>query len=441
MKYLPDFGGGAATEMLQGRTSRTVGLSLSSLILVRWIAMTGQMTALLVVEYALGFDVRMPECLIAVGALAGSNLALMATRRRRLTAMRATFLMAFDILQLASLIGLTGGLQNPFALLILAPVTVAATILSRQAAAGLTVLAIAAATFVSFYHLPLPWDGGELPALYRLGIWTALTMSIAFIAAYVWTASEDTRRLGAALSESAAALAREREVSALGTLAAAAAHELGSPLATIAVVANDLMKSVPKDDPIHEDIELLKQQSDRCRDILVGLSRQPGSASDDPFETLPLSDLVDLATDKHVPDAIDLEIEIAEDCDGPEPMVRRTAEFLHGLGNFASNAGQFAKTKVTIRLHWDAREVVVSVRDDGPGFTPAMIQVLGEPYMSTRSGKDGHMGLGVFIASTLLERIGAETGFRNRGGAEILIRWPREQIDENFQHSADEDDR
>ena len=217
-------------------------------------------------------------------------------------------------------------------------------------------------------------------------------------------------------------------MSALGALAAAAAHELGSPLATIAVVSKELQSAVPADSPIREDIELLKSQSDRCRNILTGLSRRPGNDGD-PFETLPLSTLVELATDAHVPDEIDMEIVIDESCEGPEPRVRRTPEFLNGLGNFASNAGQFARQRITIRLYWTACDVRVAVHDDGPGFSSSVLQVLGEPYMSTRAGRDGHMGLGVFIATTLLERIGGETTFRSRKGAEILVCWPRDVLE------------
>ncbi|MDF1750562.1 MAG: ActS/PrrB/RegB family redox-sensitive histidine kinase, partial [Alphaproteobacteria bacterium] len=391
-----------------------------------------QLVTVIIVSIAFEFPFALVPCLLATAALAISNLVLMGSRPRRLTQTRAFMVLGFDLLQMASLIGFTGGLQNPFALLLLAPVTVSATILSRWATLALTALAVGVATILSFVHLPLPWEtplGVALPFVYRLGIWTAITMSLVFIATYVWTASEESRRLTDALSESDDALARERELSALGTLAAAAAHELGSPLATIAVVSQELMRTVERDSPLFEDIALLKSQSDRCRDILIGLSRQPGAASGDPFEVLPLLNLVEIASDEHVPEAITLDIQIDDSCDGPEPLVLRTPEFLHGLGNFVSNAGQFARSTVMVRLYWNKNDVWISVHDDGPGFSSAVLPTLGEPYLSTRAGKNGHMGLGVFIATTLLERIGAETVFRNRKGAEILIRWPRRVLE------------
>ncbi len=162
---------------------------------------------------------------------------------------------------------------------------------------------------------------------------------------------------------------------------------------------------------------------------MVGLSSRPGAATGDPFEILPLSNLVEIASDEHVPDRITLDVQIDESCDGAEPLVPRTPEFLHGLGNFISNAGQFARSAVTVRLYWTKNDVWISIHDDGPGFSNAVLQTLGEPYLSTRAGQNGHMGLGVFIATTLLERIGAETVFRNRKGAEILIRWPRRVLE------------
>lgn len=413
-------------------TDAFIGLSLSTLVMLRWIAVVGQAATLLSGRLVFDLDVEIVPCMLAVGALAFSNLALQATRRRRLTEGRAVAVLAFDIVQFAFLIALTGGLQNPFALLFLAPVTVSATILSRRATISLTVLAVLAATGVAYLHLPLPWNepwGLETPALYQLGIWTAVAMSLVFIATYVWTASEDARRLTDAMSETAAALAREREMSSLGALAAAAAHELGSPLATIAVVAKELESTVTRDSPLREDIELLKSQSDRCREILVGLSRQPDSRAGHPFEREPLSNLVEEAADEHVPDEIDLDIALDEGRDGPEPLVARSPELLHGIGNFASNAGQYARVAVTIRLTWTTTDVWVTIKDDGPGFSSVILPHLGEPYMSTRSGRDGHMGLGVFIATTLLGRIGAECRFGNDDGAEIQIRWPRQVLE------------
>jgi len=415
------------------RGRRPIGLNMATLVLLRWIAVAGQTATLVLVSTVFDFELPILPCALMAGALAVSNIALMLTKWRRLSEGRVALIMAFDLIQLTLLVALTGGLENPFALLLLAPVTVSATILGGRWTVIMTLIALAVVTMVAMYHLPLPWGAAapppDLPQTYRLGLWTALAMSIVFIATYIWTASEGTRRMSAALTASAEALAREREMSSLGTLAAAAAHELGSPLSTIALVSKDLMSSVDRDSPLYEDIELLKSQSDRCREILVGLSSRPSSRAGDPFEVMPLSSLVEISALDHIPDGIEFDIAVDDSAEGPEPLAARSPEFLNGIGNFISNAGQFAKTEVEARLLWNAEAIWVLVRDDGPGFPLTVLQNLGEPYMSTRAGKDGHMGLGVFIATTLLETIGGRVEFRNRRGAEVLVYWPRDVLE------------
>jgi two-component system sensor histidine kinase RegB len=426
-----------------GARPRRVAIHPRTLLLIRWIAVIGQLAAVLTVHDALGFRVALVECFTAIGALALSNVVFWITAPPgpgRLTERRAAGIMAFDLLQLAALIGVTGGLANPFSILILGPVTVAATILSRRWATGMIALAFLLATLLAFWHYPLPWRGGPdgaetlvLPFAYLLGLWTAITVALVFIGSYVWSVSDDSRRLSAALAESEAALAKEREMSALGALAAAAAHELGSPLATIAVATKEMKGELHPDDPLREDVELLYEQSQRCRAILAGLERYPAGAAgarhgDDPYEKLTLAGLVEAAAENHVPAGIALSIVEREEAVGPMPEALRRPEVLHGLGNLIANAGQFARRRVTIALGWDARDVEIRISDDGPGFAPQILQALGDPYVSSRSGRDGHLGLGVFIATTLLESIGGRLTFRNRRGAEVTVRLPREAL-------------
>lgn len=434
------FGRGAPDRPPRRRVPRRVAIHPRTLLLIRWIAVVGQIVAVLTVHDALGFPVALIECFATIGVLALANIWLWITAPAgpgRISEARAARIMAFDLVQLGALLGFTGGLANPFSVLILGPVTVAATILSRRSAAVMILLALAIATVLALWHYPLPWaeTGLALPRAYLLGLWTALAVALVFIGIYVWSVTDDTRRLTAALAESEAALAKEREMSAVGALAAAAAHELGSPLATIAVITKELKGEVHPDDPLREDIELLHEQSQRCRDILVGLERRPSapaggaatseSGAGDPYERLGLSALIEAAAENHVPDGIALAIEEAGPAEGPAPIARRRPEVLHGLGNLIANAGQFARTTVTIRLSWQADRVTIRIKDDGPGFAPQILQVLGEPYVSSRAGREGHLGLGVFIASTLLESIGGQLSFRNRRGAEVEVTLPR----------------
>lgn len=217
----------------------------------------------------------------------------------------------------------------------------------------------------------------------------------------------------------------------MGGLAAAAAHELGSPLATIAVVAKELSRDVPEDSPFAEDVALLISQSDRCRDILAGLSQRPDMAGHRPLDRLKFSALVAQACEPYRENGVTIEYVIETGAEGGEPEAPETHEFAHGVGNIVQNAVQFARTRVELALHWNAETVRLTVRDDGPGFSAVVLASLGEPYISTRGGDQGHMGLGVFIAQTLLEAGGATLDFANREGAEVVIRWPRDMFERN----------
>src|SRR5215470_9045824 len=255
-----------------GQPSQRRGrVRLRTLILIRWIAVAGQAAALLIVRAGLGYELPMGWAMAAVAASCIVNIAASLPRGSTwLDDTRAALFLGYDLLQLAVLLYLTGGLHNPFAILILAPVTVSATVLSRRSTTG---LALAAVAVLALMHLPLPWADRafRLQPLFIAGLGLALGLSVLFIAVYVFSVAEEARRMSHALSASQMALDRERQLSALGALAAAAAHELGSPLGTIAVVAREIARDLPGDSPLRADVDLLLSQSQRCRDILAGL--------------------------------------------------------------------------------------------------------------------------------------------------------------------------
>ncbi len=422
-------------------------LRLRTLILIRWIAILGQAAALVVVAGYFGFPVPVVPAAAAVLALATVNLAALIAHRGRtwLSEREGTGYLAFDLLQLTALLALTGGLTNPFALLLLAPVAVSAASLSPRSTALLALLAVAAASLLAFWHLPLPWhdSGLALPPLYRAGIWLALTLSVAFTALYVFSLARQSRQLAEAYAATQAALARAQQLSALGSLAAVAAHELGSPLATIALVSKELERAVPEDDPLHEDILLLREEAQRCREILAELTADPRQDSGAPYDRVPLTTLVEMAAEPYLRGSAAFAIERPEDAMGPEPLVWRSPELIHGLGTLIQNALQFAASRATARLDWNAKEIAVTLSDDGPGFNESVLGELGTPYVSTGTrdvrGGGGHLGLGVFIARSLLERFGGQLNFRNlpqkpgsgrrAAGASVEIRWPRAQIE------------
>ncbi|UCH74181.1 MAG: ActS/PrrB/RegB family redox-sensitive histidine kinase [Rhodospirillales bacterium] len=408
-------------------------LRVGTLVLIRWIAVGGQTIAVLAVHFAIEYPLPLVPCLAVIAATVVSNIWLYLRRapRARLSDREAAIYLGFDLMQLTVLLYLTGGVHNPFVILILAPVTVSATLLSRTATVALVALAIACITAVMLQHLPLPWSPGAFyqPAPYVLGIWTSVSVATVFIAAYVWSVAEEARRMSEALAETRQALLREQRFTALGGLAAAAAHELGSPLATIAVVAKELSRSVAEDSPMAEDIGLLLSQSDRCREILAELSRRPEEMGGMPFELMPLGALIEEAVAHAKTGQIQPRVVRASDPTAAEPQVVRSPDVLLALGTLVQNATQFARENVEVRILWTPLVAEVVIADDGPGFAPDVLAALGEPYVSSRAGEEGHMGLGIFIAQTVLERTGAELEFRNRNGAEVVIRWPRAMLE------------
>jgi len=417
------------------RTQRTPGrLRLRTLISIRWAAVLGQSAAIILVHYGLGYSLPLVECAAAIGASALLNviLTLRGQLGRHLPDYHAVLYLAYDILQLVALLYYTGGLNNPFSLLILAPVIVSATALSRPATIGLGGLGVGGITFLAFFYWPLPWPapGFVLPEYYMLGVWQALVIGILFIAAWVGSVSEEARTMGEALVATQVALSRAQRLSELGALAAAAAHELGSPLATIAVVAKEMARDVPKESPLAGDVSLLIEQSDRCREILAQLSRRPDQPQGfEPGRFMPLSQFLDFIAEPYRAEGkpIVIQVAAADETAGPEPEIERIPEVIHALGTLIQNATQFARSAVHIDAQWVAARIGIDITDDGPGFPPLLLDRLGEPYVSSRKDEGGHMGLGLFIAQTLLGRYGARLAFANRreGGARVSVAWDR----------------
>ncbi len=418
---------------------RTVGrVRLRTLLIIRWIAVAGQALTLLVVHFVLGFPMAIGWAGATVAALAAVTLAAQVRRPQseRLTDRESALYFAFDILQLAVLLYLTGGLNNPFSVLVLAPVTVSAAALSTRSTIGLAGLAIACVVFLAIEHQPLPWPEGafDVPDIFVAGYTIALILAVIFLTFYVYRVAQESRRLSDALAAAQAALDREQRVSSLGALAAAAAHELGSPLGTISLIAKELARDLPPDSDHRADADLLVSQSERCRQILADLSRKPDQSKDH-FNVLPAGLLVELAAAPHARPHVALRIESSPDPAEPrDPVIPRRPEIMHGLGNLLQNAIEFAREEVKVLIAWTRDAIVITITDDGPGFPADVLRRLGDPYLS--GGSEGldqtqrqgdHMGLGIFIAQNLIERTGGTVGFSNNeyGGAEARVSWPR----------------
>ncbi|MHB8886441.1 MAG: ActS/PrrB/RegB family redox-sensitive histidine kinase [Methylovirgula sp.] len=418
-----------------GRRSRR--LRVDTLIRLRWLALCGQTLAVLLVHFGFGFPIPLGMCLLVIAISAWLNifLRLRFGRSDRLDEPPAAAMLAYDIIQLSLLLFLTGGLTNPFSILFLAPIMIGAISFSSRITLGLTLLMIVAATTLTFLHYPLPWSPGEtldLPFLYNAGIWMAITVGAIFIAIYASWVAEETRKLADAFAATELVIARERHLTQLDGLAAAAAHELGTPLATITLVVKELQKQLPTGSAFEEDVALLSQEVTRCRSILGKLASLDDESGDFLGE-MSLGVLLEEAAGPHRD--FGLKITIESEGDGPEPVCRRNPAMLYGLGNLVENAIDFARSEVTIQAHWTARTIEVAIKDDGPGFSPEVMGSLGEPYVTTKkdrrakSEEDSGLGLGLFIAKTLLERSGATVKPTNQpppgNGACITIRWPR----------------
>src|SRR3954465_6929435 len=269
---------------------------LDTLLRLRWLAIIGQTTAVLVVQYAVEFPLPIWACLSVIALSAWLNVALRLrfSLTQRLEPERAAWLLAFDIAELGGLLFLTGGLENPFAFLFLAPVLLSATALPPRITVMLAAFAVLCATVLVFVHYPLPWDTDdplELPWIYLLGVWLSILLAIGFISVYAWQITEESRQIAEALAATELVLAREQHLSQLDGLAAAAAHELGTPLSTIAVIAKELERAIAPDSPHADDIKLLREQAARCRDILAKLTELSSSGA--PFDHAPLTVLIE----------------------------------------------------------------------------------------------------------------------------------------------------
>lgn len=417
---------------------------------LRWMAIAGQLVTVLVTQYVLGFDLPMVLCMVAILASVWFNVITLLTMapNARLSERTALAWLIYDMVQLGLLLGLTGGLSNPFSLLFIAPATVAAAALTGGSARVVVGFAILCIIGLELAHLPLAHpQGGSLvlPPTYRLGVGCALLVGVAFIAIYVRRVADEAFGMSQALSATQLALAREQRLSSLGTMAAAAAHELGTPLATIALTAKEMERDHKRGALDPEDLVLIREQTTRCRNILSELAsiRQQDMEH---IRTAPLLSIIQEAAAPHDGPEKRIEYfvdgEIAHGVLLPSPTFPRRPEIIHALRNLIQNAVDFAQSVVWIEIDEMPERIVIRIQDDGPGFSSEVLNRLGDPFLTTRRGRKAReggyegMGLGLFIAKTLLERRGATIAFSNQRisqttlpGALIEIRWNRSDID------------
>jgi two-component system sensor histidine kinase RegB len=414
-------------------------IRLDTILRLRWLAVLGQLAAIFIVMQGLEFDVEVIPCLTIIGLSALLNLALQiaVNPMQRLEPAYAAALLALNIIELAGLLFFTGGLENPFSFLFLAPVLISATALPFRLTIALGALAVVCASALVFFHFPLPWDGDDplvLPPIYLVGVWLSIAVAIGVTSLYAFQVAEEARQLSDALAATELVLTREQHLTQLDGLAAAAAHELGTPLSTIFLIARELERTVADNSPLAGDLKTLREQTQRCRDILAKITQL--SASGAPFDRMPLSTLIEETVAPHRDFDVAIKVRVAIGVT-PEPVGIRNPAILYGVGNILENAVDFARATVEVNASWNKETVEIVISDDGPGIAPDMLKRIGEPYLSRRrdeaQSQHGGLGLGVFIARTLLERTGAKVSFTNRvfpdHGAVVAIIWPRARFE------------
>lgn len=426
---------------------------LRTLILLRWVAIGGQIAAIGISQRLFNLDIDLGLCAIAVGLSIILNLVSLFVypESKRLSEREATLMLAFDTVQLGFLLGVTGGINNPFAVLIIAPVTVAATALSLRATLAVGQAAVVLISVITWLHLPLRSLEGEtlqMPELFALGYWFAIVISIIFIGIYTRKVSTEIQSMSQGLLAAQMALAREQKLTDLGGVVAAAAHELGTPLATIKLVSSEMISELPDGSDLRDDATLIRDQANRCRDILHSMGR--AGKDDLHLHQAPVSAVIEEAAEPHRGRGKEIIIQTGDGGALPEdqPMILRRPEVIHGLRNFVQNAVDFASSTVWIEVCWSDTTFSIRIIDDGSGFPPHLLGRIGDPFIrktrkrrpDTKRPEYEGMGLGLFIAKTLLERTGAELNFANgtnpytghsrpgeKTGAIVEVTWPRKQ--------------
>ncbi|MBU3029042.1 ActS/PrrB/RegB family redox-sensitive histidine kinase [Paracoccus marinaquae] len=419
---------GQAPHFILAEAPQAEPIRTRTLVQLRWIAIGGQM-ATVIVAWTMGIGFAKGPVLLLIAAALAMNVWLYLNPRRRTSPRGAVGQLTFDLIQISALVALTGGLSNPFALLILAPVTVAATALNARQTVMLGLVTVAMISFAGLLAVPLYDSQGNLlrlaPVLAR-GHWLALVIGVAFFAGYAHRVTAELAATSNALFATQMALAREQRLQHLGGVIAAAAHEMGTPLATIKLIAAELADELADRPDLREDAVSLRQSADRCATILRSMGR--AGKDDLHLRAAPLHAVLEDAASPHADRGPQVEI-LAEG-----PSIRRDPGVIHALRNLIQNAVDFAHSRVVIEGRRTAGQLIVTIRDDGPGYPAALLARIGDPYLTGRKGgaqREGYegMGLGLFIAKTLLERSGARLSFTNGGpGAIVTVRWPLDRI-------------
>ena len=441
-----------SNQELFPESKRGEWIRLRTTIFIRWVAVTGQLAAIIIAFQYFELALDLSLCFFAVGLSALANIVagLFFPESKRLSELENVFMILFDLFQLAFLLFLTGGLNNPFSFLLVAPVVVSAAALKKKSTIIIGSAAVLIVTLLSYFFVPLETLSGKIltiPDIFLFGNWVAISTGIVFLAFYSNRVTSELNTMSDALFATQAALSREQKLTDLGGVVAAAAHELGTPLATIKLTSSELIEELKNFPELLDDAMLIRDQADRCGNILNSMG---GAGKDDlqMHQTL-LAEIIREAAEPHSQRGVTIETKISDGHKGgiDEPYINRRPEIIHGLRNMIQNAVDFATSKVWVESSWTKESITITISDDGYGYPPNLLGRLGDPFLGAKIGKENRqgyegMGLGLFIAKTLLERTGAKISFSNgdrnqtsahskpeASGAIVEIYWPRKKVE------------
>ena len=418
-------------------TSKYFSLKKSTYISLRWIAIIGQLLSIYIVYFFLDFDFNflLSNLIVILGAI--SNLYLIFIyKKTQLSERSALIFLIVDIFQLAGLIYLTGGIVNPFIIFLIIPSVFASSNLGFKTNLLLVIITSLLIIFLTFYSedLPAPLnDHFHVDDYYYYSIPIALIIALIFLNYFAIIFGSESRLRKEALNKMEEVMAKEHEMLSLGGQAAAAAHSLGTPLSTIKIITQELLKQLKNNKEVIQDIELLESQVERCNQILKRLSLNPNQEDDFIDEDLSMKEyLKEIIFSFQETSSKDFILNLDQDSNSKK--ITKSIEIVYGLRNFIGNANKFSKSKIFISLKSDNESTEIIVEDDGPGYPNDIISKIGEPYLRSfrkiEKNKIG-LGLGLFIGKTLLEKNFASLEFRNsktRGGAEVLIKWKNKDL-------------
>ena len=413
------------------RTKENLNLDKSTLTILRYIAIIGQFIAINVVFFYLNLEFPIKASLIVVFIGLVTNLYLQfKVKANQLKDTYASLFLLYDLFQLAILLYLTGGIFNPFSILLIIPAIVSSTFLSMGTTIILGFITSLILFTLTHYYLPLPGllvENFDVPSFYKFGILISILIGLIFLSYFGIRFAGETKKRSEALNKLQEVIAKEYELESLGGQAAAAAHSLGTPLATIAVVAKELKKEIGDNKDVSKDIDLLISQTKRCSEILKQISKK--QIEEDIFlSSIKLEDLLEEIIDSFK-ETSSKKIELVSNDDNNKINIERTPEIIYGLRNFIGNAVKFSKSRVKINLISNLQKIEIKINDDGPGIPDDIIKKIGEPYIKSKSAElnsNSGLGLGTFLGKTLLEKQGAKLLFRRNndlGGALVIISW------------------